>query len=114
MRLFVRTLIPQRSFPLATTIPQIADAMRYILTDVAAATARSSGFVQRASKLSGPLFAQTLVFGWGANPAATLEDLTETAELLGCDLTPQALHDRFSPAAARFLGGLLQATLATV
>jgi Transposase DDE domain len=96
-----------------TTIPQITEAMRYILTDLAAATARSSGFVQRRSKLTGPLFAQTLVFGWWANPAATLDDLVETAETLGCDLTPQALHDRFSPQAAAFLFGLLQATAAT-
>src|SRR5437762_4786185 len=88
--------------------------MRHILTTLAAATERSSGLVQRRSKLTGPLFAQTLVFGWWAAPTATLEALVLTAETLGCDLSPQALDQRFTPAAADFLFGLLQATLQVV
>jgi hypothetical protein len=88
--------------------------MRHILTTRAAATARSSGFVQRRSKLTGPLFAQTLVFGWWSHPAALLEDLVLTADALGCDLSPQALDQRFSPAAATFLFGLLQDTVAVL
>src|SRR5689334_13108242 len=102
-----------RSFPVPTTIPQIADARRHILTDLAAATERSSGFVQRRSKLTGPLFAQTLVFGWWAAPTATLEDLVLTAATLGGDLSPQALDQRFTPAAT-FLYGLLHATLQVI
>jgi Transposase DDE domain len=97
---------------MSTTIPELTTLMQDILLTQAAATERSSGFVQRRSKLTGPLFAQTLVFGWWTQPAATLEDLADTAALLGCDLSPQALADRFTPAAATFLRGLLEATLA--
>jgi len=97
-----------------TTIPHLAAAMRQILTTQATATERTSGFVQRRSKLTGAGFAQTLVLGWWAAPAATLDDLVLTAETLGCDLTPQALDQRFAPAAAQFLYGLLQATLQVV
>jgi hypothetical protein len=96
---------------LSTTIPELTAAMQAILDHHAAATQRPSGFVQRRSKLTGPLFVQTLVFTWWSHPAATLDDLADTAALLGCDLSPQALAARFTPAAARFLQGLLEATL---
>lgn len=97
---------------MSTTIPEIVDLMHDVLDTYAAQTARSTGFVRRASKLTGPLFAQTLVFGWWSHPAATLDELTETAALLGCDLSPQALQARFTPAAATFLQGLLARALA--
>lgn len=97
---------------MSTTIPELTTLMQEILLTQAAATERTSGFVQRKSKLTGPLFAQTLVFGWWSQPAATLDDLADTAALLGCDLSPQALDARFTPAAATFLRGLLEATLA--
>ncbi len=41
---------------MSTTIPERTQALHEILTVQAAATARSSGFVQRRSKLTGPLF----------------------------------------------------------
>ena len=46
-----------------TTIPQVARAMREILTTTADAAARTARFVQRTSPLSGATFSQTLVFG---------------------------------------------------
>src|SRR5437868_1809989 len=101
-----------RSLAMSTTIPELTALMQEILLTQAAATERTSGFVQRKSKLTGPLFAQALVFGWWATPTATLDDLADTAALLGCDLSPQALDDRFTPAAATFLRGLLETALA--
>lgn len=97
-----------------STIPKIAVAMRTILTTTANTLALSTRFVQRRSKLDGALFAQTLVFGWWGCPAATLEELADTSAILGCDLTPQALDQRFTEQAATFLGQLLAATVHTV
>ena len=66
-----------------TTIPQVAHAMREILTTTADEAARATRFVQRTSALGGATFSQTLVFGFLGNPRATLEELTQTAATLG-------------------------------
>jgi hypothetical protein len=82
------------------TIAQITTAMQEVLTTVAETAARATTFVQRQSKLSGAPFCQTLVFGWLANPEATLEQVTQTAATLGVTITPQALDQRFTEPAA--------------
>jgi hypothetical protein len=87
----------------ATTIPQVARAMREVLTTTADAAAQATQFVQRTSPLGGATFSQTLVFGFLGNPQASLEELTQTAATLGVPLTPQALDQRFTPAAAACL-----------
>src|ERR671922_2168238 len=92
-----------------TTIPQVARAMREILTTTADEAARTTRFVQRTSPLSGSTFSQTLVFGFLANPQASLEELAQTAATLGVPITPQALDRRFTPAAAACLGQGLRA-----
>jgi len=88
--------------------------MLTVLTSTANHIAATSGFVHRRSKLDGSLFAQTLVFGWWGRPQATLEELADTSAMLGCDLTPQALDQRFTEQAATFLGQLLAATVRVV
>jgi hypothetical protein len=77
-----------------TTIPQVARAMREILTTTAAAAGRATRFVQRTSPLHGATFSQTLVFGLLGHPQATLEALTQTAAALGIEISPQALDQR--------------------
>jgi hypothetical protein len=54
---------------------------------------------------------QTLVFGWLANPDATLDELAQTAAMLGVAISPQGLAARFSPAAAACGRGVLEAGL---
>lgn len=71
------------------TIPQMSEAMQTVLTTVADQPARANGFVQRASKLTGTLFAQTLVFGFWDNPAATREQLAQTAAALSLHISPK-------------------------
>jgi hypothetical protein len=97
-----------------TTITQVAQAMQTVLTDVADRTARITGFVQRESKLTGAKFCQTLVFGWLANPQATLEELSQTAAVVGVKISPQGLDQRFSPVAAECLRQVLGATVEQV
>ena len=86
-----------------TTIPQVARTMREILTTNAEDAARTTRFVQRQSPLGGATFSQTLVFGFLGQPQASLEELAHTAATLGVHLTPHALDQRFTPAAATCL-----------
>ncbi len=96
------------------TVAQVAGAMQTVLTSVADRAARTTGFVQRTSKLTGALFSQTLVFGWLADPDATLEELTQTAATLGVVISPQGLDQRFTRQAADCLKQILDAAVETV
>jgi hypothetical protein len=97
-----------------SSIPKVADALQNVLCEVANRLARSSGFVQRASKMSGALFVQTLVFTWLSKPQATLEEMAQTAATLGLSIRPQGLDERFSERAAIFLQQVLEAALGTL
>jgi hypothetical protein len=69
--------------------------------------ARASGFCQRARKLTGPVFAQSVVFTLLNKPDATLDDYADTAEEhLDRPVTAQAFDKRFNPAAATFMQDL--------
>jgi hypothetical protein len=103
---YLTTNSHQRSV-LMTTIPQVCAAMQHVLTTVADTAARTTGFVQRVSKLTGAGFVQTLVFGFLANPNATRADLATTAAAIGCVLTPQALDQRMTDAGAECLEQVL-------
>lgn len=97
-----------------SSIPNVADALQTVLYEVANRLARSSGFVQRHSKMSGALFVQTLVFTWLSKPQATLEEMTQTAATLGLSIRPQGLDERFTERAATFLQQVLEAALHTL
>jgi Transposase DDE domain len=97
-----------------TSIPQVANVLRTVLTTTANRAARATRFVQRRSKLSGAKFVQTLVFGWLANPEATYEELAQTAATLGVRLSPQGLEQRFTEAAAQCIERVLQAAVQQV
>ena len=55
-----------------TTIPQLSQILQQLLIEDSNQIGRESGFIQRQRKLSGASFAQSLVFGWQANPKASL------------------------------------------
>jgi hypothetical protein len=97
-----------------TSIPQVAKALRTVLTRVANRAARPTHFVQRRSKLSGAKFVQTLVFGWLATPAATDDELAQTAATLGGRVSSQGLEQRFTEAAAQWVERVLQAAVQQV
>ncbi len=96
------------------TVPHVAATIQDVLTTIAEQAGRATRFVQRASPLTGATFTQTLVFGFLANPAPTLEELTQTAATLGVNVSPQALHQRFTPIAAACLEEVLQRTITRV
>lgn len=91
-----------------TTVPQLCQTLQTVLGPMAERMGRESGFVQRRSKMNGAMFVQTLVFGWLADPQASLDTLCGTAVDLGLDITPQGLDARFSAKAAECLQGVLQ------
>jgi hypothetical protein len=96
------------------TIAQVSQAMQTVLTTVADTAARTSGFVQRSSKLTGALFAQTLVLGFLSNPQASREELAQTAAMLGLTISPQGLDQRLTETAAECLLTVLDQAAATL
>jgi hypothetical protein len=94
-----------------TLLTELAHTLQTLFTVEAADIARATGCVRRQRKLSGPLLAQTLVFGWLQQPDASLEDLADMAADLGAEIWPQALDQRFTAATSQFLVNLLAAGL---
>src|SRR5690242_18058821 len=103
----------ERSSPM-TTVPQLAQALQTVLTTTADVAARRTGFVQRQSKLTGAAFVQALVFGWLANPHATVEALAQAAAVAGVAISPQGLDQRYTEAAAAFLEQVLACAIRAV
>ena len=94
-----------------STIPQVSKAMHRVLTEVADEAASATGLVRRRSKLTGSAFAQTLVFGWLADPQASLSSLTQMAATVGVQVSPQALFQRFGREAAECMERVLRASV---
>src|SRR3990172_1786322 len=91
-----------------TTILQLSEILQKLLIEDANHIGRESGFIRRERKLSGASFAQSVIFGWQANPQASLEDLCQSAQVCGVDISPQGLQERLnSPQANEFLYRLL-------
>jgi hypothetical protein len=94
-----------------TTVPQLAQTLQCVFTTTADAAARATGFVQRRSKLSGAACVQALVFGWLADPPASLAALAQAAATGGVAIRPQGLDQRCTAAAAAFLEAVLGAAV---
>jgi len=89
------------------SVPHLTETLRQILEEEANALAKESGFIQRERVLSGADFAQTLIFGWLAEPEITLDGLTQVAGRREVEITASGLCQRFTWAAADFLHRLL-------
>jgi hypothetical protein len=96
------------------SIAPVSQAMQTVLTTVADTAARTTGFVQRVSKLTGALFTQTLVLGFLSNAQATRESLAQTAATLGLTISPQGLDQRMTETGADCLLAVLDEAAATV
>ena len=91
-----------------TSIDELCDILQQLLIEDANELGRTSGFIQRERKLTGSSFARSLIFGWQANPQASLEDLCQSASVCGVHISPQGLQERLnSPQAHHFLHQLL-------
>jgi len=96
------------------SIDEVAQRMEQILGPVADRLARETGWMRRRSKLTGPVFVQTLVLGWLRAPQASLDALCQTAASLGVRISPQGLDQRFNRSAADYLRQVLAATVEAV
>lgn len=96
---------------MSLSVAELQPVLYDLFFDTADHLARAAGFCRRARQLTGPAFAQTLVFAFWENPAATLDDFAETAaDALDLWVSPQAFDKRFTPAAADFLRDLFLET----
>jgi hypothetical protein len=89
----------------------VADALQTVFTTFAEAAARDTGLIKRRRLLTGPAFAQGLVFTWMDNADATYEELAAGARAAGADLSVSALEERFTGRAADFFRSLLEAAV---
>ena len=92
-------------------IPELAETIQTVLGETADTLARETDFIKRERKFKGSSFAQTLIFGWTANPNSTLSELQQTAVASGVEVSAQALDKRFSEEASLFMYRLLQTAL---
>jgi hypothetical protein len=104
---FTTTHAIREEFPVTTTLPGLATELQTLFTTTAREAAQASQFIIRKRVLDGPSFVQGLVFGWLANPHATLEELAHSVAGAGAALSPQALQQRFTPTAAECLRHVL-------
>jgi Transposase DDE domain len=98
-----------------SSISQVSEAMKRVLTTRAKELERESGFVERSTaQLDGPTFVQTTVFAWMDNPEASYAQLRHVAASLDVSVSAQAVEQRFGKPSARLLREVLQAAVAEV
>ena len=89
-------------------------AIQEVLGDVIDQLADEHGLNRRAGKLSGGAFARTLILTALRKPDATLDEMAQTAALVAEPVSPQALHQRFTPHATDHLKACLEAAVGKV
>jgi hypothetical protein len=96
------------------TVAHFQESLQELLRVTARQAGRESEFIQRQRKLSGESFVSSLVWGWMANPEATLSELSQSAALCGVNISPQGLAQRMTARAAECLRQVLEASLVLV
>src|SRR4051812_49720719 len=87
------------------TVAQVCTAVEAVLSTAATQAAWRTEFVQRTSKLTGPVFVQTLVLGYWQDPQASWSHLAGIAGQLGVPITAQGLYQRCGVAGGEGLRG---------
>ena len=85
-----------------STVPQVSDAMQWVLNEYPRLIQKETGFVQRSTaKLDGPTFVRGLTLAWMAEPEASYAQLRNTIATYGVNVREQAIEQRFSPASVK-------------
>jgi Transposase DDE domain len=93
---------------MSLTVAELQPTLHDLFHDTARLHARDSLFCRRQRLLTGPVFAQALVFSLLRKPNSSLEDFADfAAEYLDVHVTPKAFEERFTQYAADFLRRLL-------
>jgi len=87
--------------------------MQSLLTTTTETIAATLGYVKRPDRaaFTPSTLVQTLVYGWLANPTASLGQLAHTAARVGVTVSPQAIDRRFTLATATLLHQVLTASV---
>jgi hypothetical protein len=96
------------------TVAHLQTQLHAVLGTVADQAGRATGFIRRQRKLTGSSFTQALVWGWLADPQATLADLSQMAALCGVQISTQGLEQRLTASAGQCLRHVLEASLVLV
>ncbi|MFO0889321.1 MAG: IS4 family transposase [Isosphaeraceae bacterium] len=91
-----------------TSLTELADAMQELLSTGADEAAAQTGFVRRKRKITGPNFAQAVVFTALADSEAPRSRFQVFAAATGLTASRQAIEKRFDARGAEFLRGLLR------
>lgn len=94
-----------------TSISELDEQVRRLLTTRADELARQTGFVKRERIVTGRGFAQAVVLGWLGKPDGTRKQLQHSAVAAGMALSVQGLDQRFTAAGVAFMRALLEAGL---
>ena len=96
------------------SVSSISKALQVVLSLMACQLAKTTGVIQRERKFTGSSLAQTFIFGWMANPNATMDQLAQTAAACGAPVCAQAVFQRFNQSLSQFFKRLLEAAVAQV
>jgi hypothetical protein len=91
---------------------KIAQALQFVLNEKADELAKETGFVKRKRKTTGSNFVKTLLFAWLPATDATVEGIARAGFPHGLKISAQGIFKRFTPTAAKFLKGVLEAAMA--
>ena len=101
-----------------TASPRSAVSMLtdFFASDDIEATARRTGFVKRASKITGKIFLALVTFGGWSDATTTLAQLAAKVTQLGeqLEVSPEALHQRMNKRALVFLQEMIRKALTKV
>ena len=96
------------------TVTRLAVALQALFTTQADKLAQVCGLVKRQRRLSGSDWVQALVFGWGKEPTASVERITEMMLPLNHQITPQGLDNWFCQEGVACLQQLLEQGMGTL
>ena len=92
-------------------LAKAGEAIQTFFQRTAERLARVSGFVQRASKITGAHWIRNLTFGFIETPEATLNQLAQVSTDLGVPVTPQGLEERMTDEIVAFLQAMFGESL---
>ena len=100
----------------ACTCSALAMFTDFFASDDIEATARRTGFVKRASKMTGKLFLALVTFGSWSDARTTLAQLAAkvTQVVEHVEVSPEAIHQRMNKRALAFLQDMIRQALAKV
>lgn len=89
------------------SVKQLTGQMQTFFLKEVAEVGLSSGFRQRSSRITPEAWVLGLVFGWLANPQASVSGLARSIAAAGANVSPQAVQQRFSEASVQLLSAVL-------